>query len=156
MSAALASLAWLVPALLSWSTAPSPNHPRVFLWYHALRQPAWKPPDIAIPLAWAGIETGLAVAAYRLMRSPGSRARSASLAWLATNVVGIGGWSRLFFGRRNLPLSTAAAVALLGSGVAYVASARSTDKTAAVAGAPLVAWVAFGTLLTAAIWRKNR
>ena len=152
----LASAAWLVPAMMSGSTAPSPNHPRVLLWYKTLRQPPWKPPDIAIPLAWMGIETCLAAAAFRLLRRPGSPARNASLGWLATNVVGIGGWSWLFFGKRNLPASTAAAAALLGTSVAYVASAKDEDHTAAAQGLPLVAWVAFATVLTASIWRRNR
>ena len=34
----LASAAWLLPALMSRSTAPAPNHPRVLLWYKSLRQ----------------------------------------------------------------------------------------------------------------------
>lgn len=152
----LASAAWLVPAMMSGSTSPSPNHPRVLLWYKTLRQPPWKPPDIAIPLAWIGIETCMAAAAFRLLRRPGGPARNASLGWLATNVVGIGGWSWLFFGKRSLPLSTAAATALLGTSVAYVVSARDEDQTAAAQGLPLVAWVAFATVLTASIWRRNR
>ena len=152
----LASAAWLVPALMSGSTAPSPNHPRVLLWYKTLRQPPWKPPDIAIPLAWMGIETCLAAAAYRLLRRPGSLARDLSLGWLATNVVGIGGWSWLFFGKRNLAASTVAAAGLLGTSVAYVACAREEDPKAAAEGLPLVAWVAFATVLTASIWRRNR
>lgn len=103
-----------------------------------------------------GIETCLAAATYRLLRKSGSPARNASLGWLAANIVGIGGWSRLFFGRRNLPASTVAAAGLLASGVAYVSSARKADPTAAAEGTPLVAWVAFATILTAAIWRRNR
>ncbi len=156
LAVALASAAWLVPALMSWSTSPSPNHPRVLLWYKSLRQPTWKPPDVAVPLAWLGIETCLAAAAYRLLRKPGSAPRNASLGWLAANLLGIGGWSRLFFGRRSLPASTVAAAGLLATSVAYVASARKTDTTAAAEGTPLIAWVAFATILTAAIWRRNR
>lgn len=156
LALALASTAWLVPALMSRSTAPSPNHPRILLWYKSLRQPPWKPPDLAIPLAWFGIETCLAAAAYRLLRRPGSPARNAALGWLATNVVSIGGWSWLFFGRRNLAMSTVASAGLIGTSVAYVAAARKEDPTAAAQGLPLVAWVAFATVLTASIWRRNR
>ena len=151
----LASAAWLVPALMSRSTAPSPNHPRVMLWYKTLRQPPWKPPDIAVPLAWMGIETCLAGAAYRLLRRPGSSPRNVALGWLAANVVGIGAWSWLFFGKRNLGASTVASAALLGTSVAYVSAAHDEDPTAAAQGLPLVAWVAFATLLTASIWRRN-
>ena len=156
LALALASAAWLVPLLLSRSTSPSPDHPRVLLWYKTLRQPPWKPPDVAVPLAWLGIETCLAAAAYRLLRRPGSPARNAGLGWLAASVAGIGGWSRLFFGQRNLPVSTVAAAGLLGTSAAYVATVRKEDPAAAAAGLPLVAWVAFATVLTAAIWRRNR
>jgi benzodiazapine receptor len=156
VAAAVASLAYLVPFLLSRSTSPTPDHPRVFLWYRTLKQPRFKPPDIVIPLAWTLIESGLAMAAYRLLQKQPSVNRSASLALLAGNVAAIGGWSRIFFGRRNLPASTIAAAAMIGTGAAYVATARRTDQVAAAAGIPFIAWVSFATLLTAAIWRKNR
>src|SRR4051812_29729599 len=109
VAAAWASCAYLVPLALSWSTSPAPTHPRVFLWYRALRKPPWKPPDIAIPIAWTVLQTGLAVAAYRLQRSPPSPERHRALGWLALNIVGIGAWSSLFFGGRSLPASTVAA-----------------------------------------------
>ncbi|MEO7940365.1 MAG: TspO/MBR family protein [Burkholderiaceae bacterium] len=156
VAAAVASLAYAVPFAISRSTSPTPDHPRVFLWYRSLRQPAFKPPDIAIPIAWSLIETGLAVAAFRLLRKRPSANRTASLALLAGNVAAIGGWSRLFFGSRNLPASAVAAAAMIGTGAAYVSAARPADKVAAAAGVPFVAWVAFATLLTAAIARRNR
>ena len=71
-------------------------------------------------------------------------------------MLAIGGWSRLFFGSRNLPASTFASAALIASGAAYVDRARRVDRGAALAGAPFVAWVAFATVLTAEIWRRNR
>ncbi|MDO9356796.1 MAG: TspO/MBR family protein [Solirubrobacteraceae bacterium] len=156
LAAAISASALVVPMLLSLSTTPTPNHPRVFLWYRTLRQPAFKPPDVAIPVAWTVIESFLAAGAYRLLRKPSSPARNRSLALLAGNVVAIGAWSRLFFGRRNLPASTVAAAALIGTGAAYVAQAKKVDTPAAAAGLPLTAWVAFATVLTAAIWRLNR
>ncbi len=155
-AASLATAAYVVPYLLSRSTSPSPDHPRIFLWYRTLRQPAIKPPDIAIPIAWVAIESGLAFAGYRLLRRPSGPARNRALAWLAGNILGIGGWSRLFFGRRDLPVATIAAAGLIASSGAFVDEVRKVDREAAVASVPLVAWVCFATLLTAAIWRKNR
>ena len=155
-SAALALTAYALPYLLSRSTTPSPDHPKVFSWYLLLRKPSFKPPDIAIPIAWVALETGLAAAAYRLLRKPSTPQRNSALAWLAGNVAAIGGWSRLFFGSRNLPVSTIAAAAMIGTGAAYVSHAREADKLAAAAGVPLTAWVAFATVLTASLWRLNR
>ena len=156
LAATLASGAFVVPLLLSVSTTPTPNHPRVFLWYRTLREPAIQPPDVAIPIAWTVVESGLAFAAYRLLRSAPSAARSRALALLAANIVGIGAWSRQFFGRRNLPVSTVAALGLAAGATALVVQARKVDRPAAAASVPLVAWVCFATVLTAAIWRRNR
>ncbi len=156
IAATIASGAYVVPYLLSRSTTPSPDHPRVFFWYRWLRQPSIKPPDAAFPIAWVAIESGLAFAGYRLLVARPSALRTRALALLAGNVVGIGGWSRLFFGGRNLPASTVAAAGLLATGALYVNEVRKVDRPAAAASVPLVAWVCFATVLTAAIWRRNR
>ena len=156
MAAVLAASAFLVPLALSASTRPSVRHPRVMIWYRSLRQPWFKPPDIAVPLAWTAIEAGLARSAYRLLRAAPSSARTRSLSLWAWNVGMIGAWSRLFFGRRNLPASTVAALGMVVSGAAFVQQARQVDAPAARAGVPFVAWVGFATVLTAALWRMNR
>ena len=152
----LASLAHIIPFAMSYSTSPTPNHPQIMMWYQSLKQPKFKPPDVAIPIAWTVIETTLAIAAYRLLRKPPSQNRTASLVLLSGNVVAIGAWSRLFFGQQNLPASTIAAAAMVATGAAYVSAARSADTVASGAGVPFVAWVAFATVLTAAVWHHNR
>lgn len=156
LAALLASSAFAVPLALGASTSPTLDHPRTFFWYRRLKKPDYKPPDVAIPIAWTAIETALAFGGYRLLRRSSSTARNRSLGWLALNIFAIGGWSRLFFGERNLPASTVAAAAMIGTGAAYVAAARKVDRKAALAGVPFVAWVAFATVLTGAIWRRNR
>lgn len=154
-AAAIASCAFTVPLALSLSSTPSPNHPRTMLWYLTLREPAFKPPDWLFPVAWTGIEAGLATAAYRLLRAASSPARTKALALWGWNVLMIGGWSRLFFKRHNLGVSTIAAAGLVATSVAFVNEAKVVDKTAARAGLPLVGWVAFATVLTATIWGLN-
>ena len=154
-AAVIASSALLLPAVVSASSTPTPNHPQILRWYKSLREPRFKPPDALIPVAWTAIDTALAIAGYRLLRASPSAARKKALALWGWNVAMIGGWSRLFFKRQNLPLSTVAAAGLAVTGVAFVNQARRVDKTAARAGLPLVGWVAFATVLTATIWRLN-
>jgi translocator protein len=156
VAAALSTAVYVVPLALSWSSSPAPQRPRVMLWYGLLRKPGYKPPDWMVPVAWGLIETCMAGAAYRLLRKLSSAPRSRALGLLAMNTVGIGAWSRLFFGKRNLPASVVGAATLVGTGVAYVDQARQVDKPAAAAGIPFIVWVAFATVLTAGIWRKNR
>ena len=155
-AAALSSAVYVVPLALSWSSSPAPQHPQPLIWYSLLSKPGFKPPDWVIPVAWGLIETGMASASYRLLRYPDSPPRNRALGWLALNTVSIGAWSQLFFGGRNLPASTLAAAAMVGTGAAYVYQARKVDKPAAMAGLPFVGWVAFATLLTAALWRRNQ
>jgi tryptophan-rich sensory protein len=124
-------------------------------WYLSLREPGFKPPDWVFPFAWAAIEGGLATAGYRLLRAAPSAERTKALALLGWNVFMIGGWSRLFFKRRSLSVSTVAAATMVVSSAAFVRAARPVDRTASTAGLPLVGWVAFATVLTAAIWSLN-
>ncbi|MDP9090740.1 MAG: tryptophan-rich sensory protein [Pseudomonadota bacterium] len=155
-SAAIASAAFIVPLAVSASSSPSPNHPRILFWYWSLRKPFFKPKDWVIPVTWFGIEGALATAAYRLLRSAPSASRTRALLWLGWNVTLIGGWSRLFFKRRELGISTVAAASMVASGAEYIRQAKRVDPGAASAGIPFLAWVSFATILTGTIWAMNR
>lgn len=154
LAATLVSSALVWPAVAGRRWGPHRLAPGV--WYRLLRKPHFQPPDAVIPVAWTLIDTALSIGGYRLLRLPSSPARNRAMGWWALNVAMIGGWSGVFFGRRNLPASTAVAAAMVGTGAAYVAEARHVDKPAAAAGVPFVVWVAFATVLTAAIWQRNR
>jgi benzodiazapine receptor len=133
-SAGIASSAFLVPLALSASSSPSPNHSRILFWYWSLRKPFFKPKDWVIPLAWLGIEAAMSTAAYRLLQAPPSASRTRALRLLGWNVTLIGGWSRLFFKRRVLGISTVAAASMVASGAQYITEARRVDPVAARAG----------------------
>jgi len=156
LAAAVASSAFFVPLLMSVGANPAPTNPRALVWYASLRKPWFKPPDIAIPLAWTAIESLLAFGAYRLLRSPAAPGRNRSLGLWAVNIFAIGGWNRLFFRHRDLPMATLAAVGLAGTATAYMVESKRVDKPAAVAAVPFVAWVGFASLLTASLWALNR
>lgn len=159
-AAGLASAALLFPVAAGWAFGP--QRPAAFTWYATLRMPRWKPPDMVIPMAWTLIDSALAVAAYRLLRTPGGpdlprqQARQEALAWLALNVALIGGWSAVFFGARHLPASVLVAAAMVGTGSAGARAAARVDPVAGRASLPFVGWVGFATVLTAAIWWLNR
>ncbi len=125
-------------------------------WYLTLRQPFFKPNDALIPLAWFAIEGCLARGVYRLMQAAPSAERQRALGLMGWNIFMIGSWSRLFFGRRSLAVSTVAAASMIATGAAYVHEAKKVDLKAARAGVPFVAWVSFATVLTGTIWALNR
>lgn len=159
-AAAVASAALLYPMAAGWVFGP--QRPRALGWYASLRTPAWKPPDAVIPIAWTLIDSGFAVAAYRLLRTPAGpgtvrhQARQQALGWLALNVFLIGGWSAVFFGARRLPASLLVAAAMVGTGAAAVRAVGRVDRDAGRAVLPYVAWVGFATVLTGALWWLNR
>lgn len=107
------------------------------------------------PIAWTAIEAALAYGGYRLLRSEPSPKRTTALALWVMNQVGIGGWSEVFFGQRSPGWGTIASAGLGVSAVGYVVTARETDEVASYLGVPLVAWIAFATLLSEEIWRTN-
>jgi tryptophan-rich sensory protein len=148
----LTALVWPSLAGIWWG----PQHVRSGAWYLRLRKPPFQPPSVAIPLAWGVINSGLAAGAYRMLRQPASTEQGRAVGWWALNVALIGAWSGVFFGRRDLPAATVMAAAMVGTGVAYVAQARKVDTPAAVSGVALVGWLAFATVLTAELWRRNR
>lgn len=141
--------------LVGKRASPSPDHPRTRRWYRRLEKPGFTPPSVVYPIAWTGIQASLAYGGYRLLRADPSPERTTALALWTANQVGIGGWSAVFFGQRAPGWGTVASAALGASATAYVAAASRTDPVAARLGAPLVVWVAFATLLSEEIWRRN-
>ena len=154
-AAGLAAGAVTAALLIGKRASPSPEHPRTRRWYRHLVKPDYTPPSPVYPVAWTGIQASLAYGGYRLLRAESSPERNTALAFWAANQVGIAGWSEVFFGQRSPGWGTIASGALGASAVGYVAAAGQADKTAGRLGVPLVAWVAFATLLAEEIWRKN-
>jgi len=142
-------------AALGRRNAPDDTHPRMKRWYRRLDKPGFTPPDAVFGAVWPVLETGLAAGGYRLLRHPPTPARNAAVGlWLA-NTVMVGGWTELFFRRRALGASAAAAGAMtLGAG-ALVGAAARVDRPAAVLAVPFAAWLGFATLLSERIRERN-
>jgi len=139
VAAALAATALVAPAWVSLGDSPSRSRSNR-IWYALLRKPRFNPPRAVFPVVWTLLDGALAVGAYRLARKPATPERNRALGLCAANVAMIAGWSRLFFGRHDLG----------------AAAARPVDRPAAATAVPLVAWVAFATVLSTAVWKMNR
>ncbi|MDR6787881.1 2-polyprenyl-6-methoxyphenol hydroxylase-like FAD-dependent oxidoreductase/tryptophan-rich sensory protein [Sphingomonas sp. BE138] len=142
-------------ALVGRRNAPDPSHPRIRRWYHRLDKPGFTPPDAAFGAVWPVLETGLAVGGYRLLRAPATARRNVALGLWAANIAMIGGWTELFFRRRQLGGSAVASGAMVASGAALTVAAAKVDRPAAALATPFVAWVAFATVLAERIRRDN-
>ena len=142
-------------ALVGRRNAPEPSHPGINGWYRRLDKPGFTPPDPVFGAVWPVLETAAAIGGYRLLRRPASRRRDTALAlWLADAAM-IGGWTELFFRHRRLAASAGAAGAMTAGTLATVATAWKVDRPAAALMTPLAGWLAFATLLSEEVWRRN-
>jgi translocator protein len=64
-------------------------------------------------------------------------------------------WSFLFFGARLIGAALAEIAVLLAAIVATLVLFWRVDRASGLLLVPYAAWVAFATVLTAAIWRLN-
>ncbi|TVV70001.1 TspO/MBR family protein [Sphingomonas solaris] len=143
-------------AILGRRNAPDPSHPGIRHWYRRLDKPAYTPPDAAFGAVWPVLETGMAAGGYRLLRQPPDARRNAAVGLWLLNSAMIGGWTEIFFRKRELGASAIASGAMIVTGAGYVAAAARVDRTAAATAVPYVAWLGFATLLAGGIWRRNR
>ncbi|RZS58546.1 TspO/MBR family protein [Sphaerotilus mobilis] len=124
-------------------------------WYAALRQPAWKPPDLWFGPAWTLIFTLAAWSAVLGWQAaaPGAPRRRWLLA-LGLNAALNLGWSLLFFTLKR-PDWALAEVALLALSVAGLIRAAPTWR-AGVLLAPYLAWVLYASSINAGVVWLNR
>jgi tryptophan-rich sensory protein len=165
-----------ISALGGWATAAS-----VGTWYPALAKPAFNPPDWIFAPVWSALYLMIAIAGWRVWRrgtAQGSGAAQASGAapdgrstapdargaarevrlaltayavQLALNL----SWSFVFFGARLIGPALVVIAALLAAIAVNALLFWRIDRWAGGLLAPYAAWVAFATLLNAALWRLN-
>ena len=129
-------------------------------WYRRLDKPAIQPPAVVFPIVWTALYTDIAVTSALVLEGiekDGDEDRAnAFRAALAANLVLNAAWSWVFFKGHHLPAATAVAGALAVSGADLVRRAAPTGRARALALVPYAGWCTFATVLTAAIWRRNR
>ncbi|QNN51327.1 TspO/MBR family protein [Nocardioides mesophilus] len=133
-------------------------------WYADLDKPPFQPPGAAFPVAWTLLYADIVLAcAHALDRLDGPEATPGSAAEatayrraLAANLALNAGWSWVFFRSHRLGPAVGVAGLLTLSGADLVRRTHRVSPAAAVALAPYPAWCAFATVLSAAIWRRNR
>ena len=124
-------------------------------WYQQLRKPSFNPPDWVFAPVWTTLYIAMAVAAWRVWRERGVQGARFELSLFATQLTLNLGWSILFFGLRQIGGALVEILILLAAIVATALAFRRIDGIAALLLVPYIAWVAFATLLTAALWWLN-
>lgn len=125
-------------------------------WYATLNKPSFNPPGAVFGPVWTTLYILMALAAWRVWRSPAAddKRRRALMLYgvqLALNLA----WSLIFFGLRRPDLAVVEIAVLLAAIVATTAAFARIDRPAAWMMAPYIAWVSFASVLNFAIWRLN-
>jgi tryptophan-rich sensory protein len=121
-------------------------------WYAALAKPSFNPPNWVFGPMWTILYVLIAVAGWRIFeRAPAGAAMAVWVVALALNFL----WSPVFFGAQQPAAALAVVATLLGAIAVFIALAWRVDTVAALLFLPYAAWVAFATLLNAALVRLN-
>lgn len=129
-------------------------------WYATIEKPGFNPPNWAFPLAWTILYTMIAASLWRLVgarpaagpsRTSWRLAVAAFLVQLALNAA----WTPVFFAAHRLGAALVVALAMLVTVLWTIRLSWRFDRLAAWLLVPYAAWVAFASVLNAAIWRMN-
>lgn len=126
------------------------------LWYERLEKPAYQPPPIVFPVAWTVLYTHTAIASGIAQAHLDEEGAASYRGKFLLNMTLNAGWSWTFFRARHLGGSVAVAGALAASSIDLAITAGRASRPAGGFLAPYAAWTTFATVLTAAIWRRNR
>jgi len=121
-------------------------------WYAALNKPSFNPPNWVFAPVWSTLYVMIGVAGWLVwQRDWRSRTMVAWVAQLGLNFI----WTPVFFGLHAPAAALAVITALLIVILAFMVRGWSRDRAAALLFVPYAAWVAFASLLNAAIVYLN-
>ena len=132
------------------------TYPNLAPWYAGLVKPSFNPPNWVFAPVWTTLYVMMAFAVWRILRLPeASAARRLALTLFFAHLALNAAWSWMFFGAHNPLLGAINIVPQLLVIVATVVAFYRPDRIAAWCLVPLVAWVAFASVLNIAIWQLN-
>ena len=125
-------------------------------WYTTLHKPSFNPPNWAFPVAWTLLFLLMAIAFWRILRTPPeTRLRSLAITLFVAQLIMNVSWSAAFFGA-NSPLF--GMIVIVPFWILIVTTAHvfgKIDRAAAWMLTPYIAWVAFASVLNGAILSLN-
>jgi len=124
-------------------------------WYQTLHKPPFNPPDWLFAPVWTTLFVMMAVAGWLVWRRHGLRAARGALLLFGVQLALNLAWSLLFFGLRSVGAALVEVIVLLTAILATTVAFWRRDPLAGALFVPYAAWVAFATVLNAALWRLN-
>lgn len=127
-------------------------------WYRKLEKPPFQPPPAVFPVVWTALYGDIAASSAVVLdrtrngSNEGKGFRGALILNLLLNTA----WTWVFFKAHRLGPAVAVAGALTTSTGDLARRAGKVERGAGWALVPYALWCAFATVLSAAIWRRNR
>lgn len=126
-------------------------------WYVTLIKPPLTPPNWVFAPVWTLLFFLMGLAAWLVWRRAGGIGKAGAALPLFFAQLGLNfGWSIAFFGMRNPAIAMIEIFVLLAAIIATVLSFSRIERLAGLLLLPYLAWTAFATYLTVAIWWLNR
>jgi benzodiazapine receptor len=121
-------------------------------WYAGLTKPAFNPPGWLFAPVWTVLYIVVAIAGWLVwQRAPSDWSMRLWWAQLVLNFL----WSPTFFGAHEIGLALIVVLLLLAAIIAFIATAWQRDRVTAWLFVPYATWVAFASVLNAAILALN-
>ena len=150
----LVLLVFIVFTLTIGFLAGQVTAPNIPGWYAHLAKPSFNPPNWIFAPAWTTLYFLIAVAAWRVWRLGGWRAKGLAL-WLIQLALNFS-WSFIFFGA-HAPGAAFAELSVMWLAIlATLVVFGRTDRIAGWLLVPYLAWVSFAGLLNFWVWQLNR
>ena len=149
----LVLLVFIVFTLTIGFLAGQVTAPNIPGWYAHLAKPSFNPPNWIFAPAWTTLYFLIAVAAWRVWRLGGWRAKGLAL-WLIQLALNFA-WSFIFFGA-HAPGAAFAELSVMWLAIlATLVVFGRTDRIAGWLLVPYLAWVSFAGLLNFWVWQLN-
>jgi tryptophan-rich sensory protein len=125
-------------------------------WYAGLARPSFSAPNWLFAPVWTTLYLLMAFALWRVLRLPAQTpGRRTALTLFFTQLALNAAWSWMFFAAHSPLLGLVNIVPQLGVILAMIAAFWQLDRAAGLSLMPLAAWVAFASVLNAAVWWMN-
>jgi benzodiazapine receptor len=118
-------------------------------WYATLAKPSFNPPNWIFGPVWTVLYVMIGAAGARTFERGGSL-----WLWLSQMVLNFA-WPIAFFGLQRPAFALVIVLAMLATIVAFIATRWTPDRVSALLFVPYAAWVAFASMLNAAIVALN-
>ena len=124
-------------------------------WYQTLNKPAFNPPDWVFAPVWTTLYVLMALAGWRVWRTPPTPARRSALLLFAVQLVLNLAWSLVFFGLQKIGMALLEIGALFAAIIANCLVFWRLDRLAGALFVPYVLWVGYAAVLNLALWLLN-